>query len=174
MHILGLIAAVMGALGMVLWRLHTAAEAAKGLGESAQDLTSWWRRWRWLKKANADPLTLVDDPRVAAVAMMVAVAQSDGAVTEREHAEIRRQITAKFETKGKNAEEMMTYARWLVRDVRDLGEGLRKLTPVMRKLGAEQHRELVEMLGAVAAAASPVGSIEAEAIERLARALRGQ
>ena len=174
MHILGLIAAVMGALGLLLWRLHTAAEAAKGLADTAQDMTSWWRRWRWMKKANADPLTLVDDPRVAAAAMMVAVAQSDGAVTDREHAEIRRQITATFETQGKDAEEMIAHARWLVRDVRDLDEGLRKLTPVMRKLAAEQHRELVEMLGAVAASAGPAGSIEAEAIERLARGLRGK
>ena len=172
MHILGLIAAVMGTLGMVIWRLHRAAEAAKGLTDSVQELTSWWRRWQWLKKAQVDPITQVDDPRVAAVAMMVAVAQSDGVITDREQAEIRRQITAKFEAKGAAAEEMIVYARWLVRDVRDLDEGLRKLTPVMRKLGAEQHRELVEMLGAVAAVAGPVGGIEVAAIERLERGLR--
>src|SRR5262245_13155503 len=84
MHILVAIVSVLGVIGVVLWRLHMAAEAAKGLAETASDARGLFRRWRWQRKLASNPLDLIEDPREAAVAMMVAVAQSDGAMTDRE------------------------------------------------------------------------------------------
>jgi hypothetical protein len=51
-----------------------------------------FRRWGWQRKFAKDPLDLVSDPREGAVATMVAVAQHDGAIIEREKAAILRQI----------------------------------------------------------------------------------
>src|SRR5262249_22693896 len=84
MHILVAIVSALGIIGVILWRLHMAAEATKGLVETANDARGLFRRWRWQRKLASNPLDLIQDPREAAVAMMVAVAQSDGAMTDRE------------------------------------------------------------------------------------------
>ena len=104
--------------------------------------------------------------------MMVAVAQSDGALTERERQAVLTQITTRFGATAGQAEDLLARARWIVRDVHDVDRALTCLTPVVaRTLLASERRELLQMLEAVAAAEGPPGAIEGEAIRRLARAL---
>ena len=149
-----------------------AAEAAKGLAESAEAARGVVRRWRWRRKVSADSLAQVEDPREAAAAMMVAVAQSDGALTQRERQAVLTQITTRFGATAGQAEDLLARARWIVRDVHDVDRALTCLTPVVaRTLLASERRELLQMLEAVAAAEGPPGAIEGEAIRRLARAL---
>jgi uncharacterized tellurite resistance protein B-like protein len=172
MHIVGLLFGALATLGVILWRLHVAAEAAKGLAETAEAAHGIVRRWRWRRKATSDSLAQVENPREAAAAMMVAVAQSDGALTERERQAILTEITTRFEATARQAEDLLALARWIVRDVHDIDRALARLTPVVaRTLTASQRRELIQMLEAVAAAEATPEAIEREAIARLARAL---
>jgi uncharacterized tellurite resistance protein B-like protein len=172
MHIVGLLLGALATLGVILWRLHMAAEAAKGLADTSEAAHSMVRRWRWRRKISADPLAQVEDPREAAAAMMVAVAQSDGALTERERQAILTEITRRFGATARQAEELLARARWIVRDVHDVDRALARLTPVVaRTLMAPERRELIQMLEAVAAAEGAPGAVEGEAIRRLARAL---
>src|SRR5262245_38196752 len=92
MHILLALLAAAGAIGIILWRLHMATEAARGLTQAAEEAHGLFRRWKWRRKLAQDPLDLIQDRREAAVAMMIAVAQSDGAVTERERRTILAEI----------------------------------------------------------------------------------
>jgi uncharacterized tellurite resistance protein B-like protein len=172
MHIVGMLLGALATFGVILWRLHLAAEAAKGLAESAEAAHGMLRRWRWRRKATSDPLADVEDPREAAAAMMVAVALSDGALTERERQAILAEITTRFQTTPRQADDLLARARWIVRDVHDVDRGLERLTPIVaRMLAASERRELIQMLQAIAAAERPPGSIERLAILRLARAL---
>ena len=172
MSILLAIIGAMGALGILLWRLNQAAEATKGLAETAQELAGLKRRWNWRRKANADPLTLVDDPRVAGVAMMAAIAQADGAQTTAERDTILRLSIETFQCTPKVAEELLAYGRFLVRDTQDPANCFRKLLPLIRKSCDRQQRaDLIGMLKAVAAADGKTGDAEAQTIERLAREL---
>jgi uncharacterized tellurite resistance protein B-like protein len=172
MHIVGILLGALATLGVILWRLHMAVEAAKGLAESAEAAQGVLRRWRWRRKVSSDQLAQVEDAREAAAAMMVAVAQSDGALTERERRTILAEITTRFGATARQAEDFLARARWIVRDVHDVDRALARLTPlVARTLAACERRELIQMVEAVAAAERAPGSIEREAIQRLARAL---
>ncbi len=153
MHILGGLVAAIGVLLLILWRMQQAATAVRDIGEAADDARGLVRRWKWRRKTNVNPLDLVTDAREAATAMMAATAEADGALTERERVAILRQITEKFGATGSQAEELLAQGRWLVQGKTDLGETLRRLTPVIRKsCTREQQIELVSMLQTVAVA----------------------
>ena len=172
MPILLALIAALGTIGVILWRLNSAASAARDLADTAQDLAGLSRRWRWRRKATADQLSLVDDPRMAAVAMMCAIAQSDGAMTAAERVTILRMAVEKFGCTGKVAEEMLVYGRFLVRETHDPENCFRRLTPLLQaKCGPKERLELLEMLRAVAATDGPTGDNERLSIERLARNL---
>ena len=173
MHIVVAIVTVLGIIGVVLWRLHMAAEAAKGLAETANDARGLFRRWRWQRKLARNPLDLIQDPREAAVAMMVAVAQSDGAMTDREQQAIKAELVARIGATERQAEELLAHGRWLTRDVRDVDYCLDKLTPLIkRQCSPDQKRDMLEMLRSVASAEGQPGEIEGAALARVSRALR--
>jgi len=173
MHILVAIVTGLSVIGIILWRLHMAAEAAKGLVETADDARGLFRRWRWQRKLKSNPLDLIQDPREAAVAMMVALAQSDGAMTDRERQVIMAELVARIGATERQAEELLAHGRWLTRDVRDIDYCLDKLTPLIkRQCTPDQTRDVLEMLSNVARAEGHPGEIEGNALARVSRALR--
>ena len=173
MHILVAIVTALGIIGVILWRLHMAAEAAKGLAETANDARGLFRRWRWQRKLASNPLDLVQDPREAAVAMMVAVAQSDGAMTDRERQVILAELVARIGATERQAEELLAHGRWLTRDVRDIDYCLDKLAPLIKRhCSPDQNRDVLEMLYSVARVEGQPGEIEGAALARVSRALR--
>jgi hypothetical protein len=131
MHILVAIVSLLGIIGVILWRLHMATEAAKGLAETASDARGLVRRWRWQRKLARNPLDLIQDPREAAVAMMVAVAQSDGAMTDRERQVIVTELVARIGATERQAEELLAHGRWLTREVHDIDYCFDKLAPLI-------------------------------------------
>ena len=173
MHILVAIVGALGVVGVILWRLHMAAEAAKGLAETASDARGLFRRWRWRRQLARNPLDLIEDPREAAVAMMVALAQSDGAMTDRERHIILAELGTRIGATARQAEELLAHGRWLTRDVQDIDYCLDKLAPLIkRQCSPEQSRDVVEMLYAVASVEGHPGEIEGAAVARVQRALR--
>jgi len=173
MHILVAVVSALGIIGVILWRLHMAAEATKGLVETANDARGLFRRWRWQRKLASNPLDLIEDPREAAVAMMVAVAQSDGAMTDRERQVILTELVARVGATERQAEELLAHGRWLTRDVRDIDHCLDKLVSLIkRQCSTDQNRDVLEMLYSVASAEGRPGEIEGTALARVARALR--
>src|SRR5215510_5026399 len=173
MHILVAIVTMLGIIGVILWRLHMAAEAAKGLAETANDARGLFRRWRWQRKFAKNPLDLIEDPREAAVAMMVAVAQSDGAMTDRERQVILGELGTRIGATERQAEELLAHGRWLTREVQDIDYCLDKLAPlIQRQCSPEQQRDVVDMLDSVASVEGRPGEIEGAALARVQRALK--
>jgi uncharacterized tellurite resistance protein B-like protein len=173
MHILLAIIAALGAVGVVLWRLDAAAKSAKGVIDSANEAHGLIRRWGWQRKLANNPLDLVQDSREAAAAMMVAVAQSDGAMTDRERAAIETELMTRIGATEPQAKELLVRGRWFTRDVRDLDQCLAKLVPLIRsQCSPDQIHDVLEMLNRVANAEGQPGQIESSALARTARALR--
>jgi uncharacterized tellurite resistance protein B-like protein len=113
-------------------------------------------------------LSTIDDAREAAAAMMVATAQSDGSITERERAAITAEMAKRFGATQQQAEELLARARWLVQDRTDAGEVFRRLTPlIQRTCGPTERSDLIEMLGTVAQAEGRKDDIVAQDIARL-------
>lgn len=151
MSIVAALLAAMGAVGILLWRLNQASDAAKGLLETAQDTRGFFRRMAWQRKATKNPLDTLTDPREAAAAMMAAIAQWDAAVSDRELDMMRTQMREHFQSSPEQANELLATGRWLARDVTDLGAFLRRASPiVLAKCTPRERQDLLVMLGAVA------------------------
>jgi uncharacterized tellurite resistance protein B-like protein len=172
MHIVTILLTVLGGLIFLFWRMHSASQAAREIIDTADEARGFWRRLQWGRKVNVNPLDRIDDPREAAAAMMVALAQSDGEMTERERTTILGLLVETFQANGTQAEEFLAHARWLVRDNRDPDNCFRRLVPMLKqKLGPKERQDLLAMLGKVAEADGRPGTLEAEAVKRLQRAL---
>lgn len=166
--IAGLAAAFALALGILL-RMQSAANATRDIADAVGETRGLFRGWAWRRKFAANTLDLIEDPREAAVAMMVMIAQSDGAITEREREAILSNISATFGATTMEAETMLAHGRWLARDVTLPDQGFRRLMPMLKKkLAMPERVQLVELLKAVSAAevkkAGSMGRIEADAI----------
>ena len=173
MHILAILGTVLAVLLFVLFRMQQAANAARDLADAADEARGFFRRWGWRRKHLKHPLDAVDDAREAATVMMVAAAQSDGNISERERLAIVAEVTRRFAATPSQAEELLARARWLVKDRHDAGEVFRRLTPlILRTCGPTERSDLIEMLGTVAAADGPSDEVVTQDIALLAHKLR--
>ncbi|MBI1384614.1 MAG: hypothetical protein GC150_06865 [Rhizobiales bacterium] len=170
--IMGLLAAAGVVIGL-LWRLEVAARASREVIGVADDARGMFRRWRWQKKFAADRLSLMEDPREGAAALMVALAQSDGPMTGREHEAMTTALTGVMEIPAGKSEEMIAHARWMAGEHIDASEVVRRIAPKLREACTrEQLADIVAMVESVAGAEGEIGLAERDAIERLKRALK--
>jgi uncharacterized tellurite resistance protein B-like protein len=173
MHILAILGAVLGVAVLVLLRMQQAAHAARDIADAAGEARGLFRRWGWRKKQLRNPLDAIEDAREAAAAMMVAAAQWDGSITERERTAITAEMIGRFGATQGQAEDLLARARWAVQDRTDANEVFRRRTPlILRTCGATERSDLIEMLEAVAAAEGRSDEVLAQDIARLAHRLR--
>lgn len=171
MHILAGLVSFLTIAGVVLWRLHLASQVAQDLADMAGGVQKHIRKRRWQKKLG-DPLREINDPRVAATAMMVALAQADNPLSEREEAVISAQIGSYFNADDTLTAELLAHARWLVRDVTEPENCFLKVRPIiLDSCGPKERGELIDMMSAVAAAGSDPETQRAT-VSRLAHTLR--
>jgi uncharacterized tellurite resistance protein B-like protein len=173
MHIIAIIGAVLGVAALILFRMQQAASAARDIADVADEARGLVRRWGWRRKHLKSPLDAVDDAREAAAAMMVAAAQCDGGISERERGAIAAEMRKHSGATGRQADELLARARWLVQDRTDASEVFRRLTPlVVRSCGPTERADLIAMLEAVAKADGRSDEVLAQDISRLAYNLR--
>lgn len=147
MHILLAILGAASTIGMILWRARGAAHAAHEVVDAAQGVRLFFRRTKWRKKVNTDMLKRIDDPREAAAAMMVAIAEQDGLLTQRMSETLIGMMKTEFQVAERQADELLQRGRWLAKDAGDLGQFLRRLSaPVRRHCTAAERAALQEML----------------------------
>ena len=169
MGIVATLVAAMGAIGVLLWRLNQASDAAKGVMQTAEDTRGFFRRMAWRRKSGKNPLDTLTDPREAAVTMMAAVAQWDAAMSDREMTAIKAQITQHFQASDALASELLATGRWLARDVTDLGAFLRRASPsILAKCTPKERQDMLAMLGAIAHVEGPPNALIAQELDRLA------
>ena len=160
-ELLGLI----GGLAFLLWRIKMASDAAKDIAETAQGAKNYMRRRRWEKRAMADPIKDMDDPREAAATMMTALASYDGVMSEREENVILQEMKKHFGADDHMAAELLAHGRWLSKDAGDLNAFLSRLMPpLVRHLGPKEKHDLLGMLNNVANANGEASDLEKDAI----------
>jgi len=162
----------LGAVGLILWRIKMAADATRDIAEAAGDARKYVRRTRWKNRQKAGQKAVPDNPRSSAAAMMAAIAEADGALTEAETAAILGEMTTRFELSAGDAEELLAEGRWLSKDAGDLASFLRRIEPPVRAVCNDQEcRDLIAMLTTVAESNGAADPIAAQAIETLRRSL---
>ncbi len=82
MHFLLAILSAIGVIGFFLIRANQVNRAARDLADTASDVKALVRRSWWRRKTKVDLTRELSDPRLAATAMMQAVACGDGDMTE--------------------------------------------------------------------------------------------
>jgi uncharacterized tellurite resistance protein B-like protein len=168
MGILMALLAAMAGVGMLLWRLNAASQAAREMVGVADDARGFFRRLAWSRKAGKHPLDMVEDPREAATAMMLTLAQYRGPLTDAQLRLIQSEMVSNFALPNEEATEMLTRGRWLVRDEGDVHHTLRRLSPVIEaKCSPAERRDLLGMLKVVADPGDPRKDLAASAIQAL-------
>ncbi|MEZ5925350.1 MAG: TerB family tellurite resistance protein [Hyphomicrobiaceae bacterium] len=165
--LMGLLAA-MAAVGLLLWRLNAASQAARELVDTADEARGFFRRLAWSRKAKKHPLDMVEDPREAATAMMVALAQYKGPLTESQERLILSEMVSNFSVPTEEAREILARARWMTRDATDVHHTLSRLAPAIDKTcTTAEKRELIGMLKVVADPGDVRQDVLANAIKSL-------
>ncbi len=172
MHIL---VSLLGALGMavfILWRIQQAAYLAREVADATGSAKGLFRRWRWRRKVNVNPIDLIEDPREAAGVLMIAVAQADGRISDAERHVIVHQIKTFFGATDDQADALIAQTEWSVREGIDTAEIMRRLTPLLQKTTTQVQRgQLIAMLKATAAANGKDDEMVAFDISRFAKQL---
>ena len=98
-----------------------------------------------------------------------AVAQADGAITEREQRTLLAEFRKSFGSSEQDAIEMLAQARWTVAEVRELDRCLYKLGLL---LTPEQKEDVVGLLERVAAAEGTAGPAVRASLDKFQRSLK--
>ena len=166
MHILAIVGAVVGGILFWLYRARAMGEAARELTDTVETVQGAWRRHKFRSKAERPLLDDVDDVRVAAVAMIMAVAESSGPISAGQEEAIVNLIETKFEIA--DGAELVAYARWLVKESPDPNNVSMRLMNVFNSsLGDREKDELLDMIRSMSARSGKLEPVQAEALTRL-------
>jgi len=173
MHILlGLLTAV-GVAIFIWYRLKDARQVGGEMLDAADDLRATVRRLMYKRRHNVHPTDSIDDPRLAAAGIAVAVATMDGPVTQAEIETLARLSGEIFEVSEREALDIVSFGRWIAGQCTTNAEAVRRLArAVARTAGPEAGPDLVRLITEVASAGgTELGEAETEALDTVRRVL---
>ena len=151
MHILLAVLAVAVGVGIWIWRVQMAARAASDLLETADDIRAAVRRFGYRRKAKTSPLDGIEDSRLAAVGILAAFANMDGALGRGEIETIARECAAAFHCDSTEGKQISAYGRWLISHSNNMDEAVRRLARNLEgKLTEAEKEQLMGMIERVA------------------------
>lgn len=163
---MGSFLAVLAILGLVLlvwWRIRDARRTDMAVPAKDQRLNVK----RLLSGDDgAHPADTVEDPRVAAAGIVVAIATMDGPISQAEIARLSRAAQETFEISERQALELLSLGRWIAGECATNAEAVRRLSRVvLRTAGPEAGPDLVRMIEEVTAGGgAELGAEESEAV----------
>ncbi len=131
--LLALVAIISAAL-FWWWRLRMMSEAARDAAAEAQKLArsvaNAPRRLSFRYKAGRDGLTLIEDPREAAAAMLVAIARARGSLllTDKQEDIIAAEITRHFDFTRAEADDLIAHAVFINNSTPDASQLMKTLS----------------------------------------------
>lgn len=149
---------ILGAVGFWYWRLRMARDAAGELMEVAGDVRAAARRLGFRRGTNVHPADAIDDPRLAAAGIVLAIAGIDGPHTRSELDTLATACRAHFKVDVAEASDMVAFGRWISGQCGSPEEAVRRLTRVVRKQAFDAGEDLLEMIRSVVVADHPKGS----------------
>ncbi len=171
MPILLAILGILGAAAVWYWRIKNASEMSADLLDAANNVRLAARRFNYKRRNKTHPADCVDDPRVAAAAIIVAVGGMETEFSAEHHAAAVVQCQSKFDCPEKDANDIMILGKWIAQQCNTKDEAVRRLSKRLFSLsGAEAGPDLVEMVNAIAKVdEKPGDSREADAMAQIKR-----
>ena len=166
MHVLLAVLGLLGA-GACWWcRARYLAQAAAEVIDAAERARGFVRRRQFRKKAEASTISAIEDPRSAAVVLMVGIASSDGAMTEGSEREIRAAMRDLLALD--RPEEELVFAKWATAGLADLNNLIARLAPLWTsRLTVQERLALYERVRRVAVADGPPDDLRLSALRKL-------
>ena len=148
MFLLVALLGVLGTLSLVFCRVNFLAQGVGPVIDTAGTVTSAWRRHKFHAGASKSPLDMETDTRAASAALAVAIAKDHGPLTADVEDRLCREFQDVFETtKG---EELLVYARWLIKDSADPYAVSRRVSRLLStQLWHQQKEQLIDMLARI-------------------------
>jgi len=173
MHILLGALAILGAIAVWYWRYRMAREAGQELIDAAGDVRGIIRRTMYKRKYNTHPADQVDDARLAAAGITIAIATMDAPISQAEIDAMEKAARETFQATSREAKDITQFGRWIADRCQTNGEAVRRLSKVLKKTsGAEAGPDLIRMVREVATAGGhELGDMEMEAIDQIRRTL---
>ncbi|QHQ35978.1 hypothetical protein [Algicella marina] len=153
----------LAAAGYWYFRIRDAGGTARDLADAANDVRLAARRFGFRSRANIHPIDCIEDARMAAAGITVAVAEMDGALTQAEKDTAIVQFQSVFDVSKSDAEELFTFGRWIASQSGTRAEAVRRLTKKLVSLaGAEAGPDLIRLVKAVGMAEGNILHDDAE------------
>ncbi len=173
MHILISILSALGIIAFLIIRISQAMDAVRHLSDEATGVRGAVRRYLFRKKATAHPLTLIVDPREATLALMVAVMKDKGNLTTEQIEDL--EYWAATRLNYTNPKEMVSLARWLVKDSVESGAVLLRVGKMLSlTCNGEQRADIIDLVESAARGRShhgqkrqPPSELQAHTIQQL-------
>lgn len=169
MHILIGLISLLGLALFWFYRVRAASQAA----DAANDVRLTIRRLMNRREYDVHPVETIDDPRLAASGLIVAIATMDAPLSQKEIEALSTQAQHVFEVTERDALDIVSFGRWIAGECGTNQEAVRKLSKRVAKLaGAEVGSDLLRMIEHVATAdGNALADDENDAIETVQRAL---
>lgn len=173
MHIIIGLITILGALAVWYWRFKMAREAGGELLNAADDLRASVRRLMYKRKHNKHPADSIDDARLAASGIAVAVATMDAPISQAEIDALTVSAQRTFNVQKREADDMVAFGRWIADQCGTPAEAVRRLSKALhRTAGAEAGADMIRMINDVATAdGRTLGEAENDAIDTVRRTL---
>lgn len=166
MHILLLIAGVLGGAAFWWWRIKMVGEAATEIHDAAGRAIGKYKRYKFRRKVEDSPLEAVDDPVAAAIVMMYAIAQDAGPAMPRVDEAIRHEVTRSMGVR--DATEVLVFGKWVAGHAADPNNvSLRYAKLWTGSLDPAERLAFLGMVERVAEAAGPVTDAQRAILAKL-------
>lgn len=147
MHILMMVLGVLSTIGVIIWRIQAASHAAREISDFAKGAAGLPRRMAFRRRAGKAGMQLVNDPREAAVILMLEIARARGEVTIGQKQRIQEIIVEQFEFDQAEADEILTQAAWVSAPDAGTDRLIRQMVKIiLRDVSGEDVVELDDML----------------------------
>ena len=138
-----------------------------------EDVRLATRRLMQTRGNHAHAADKIDDPRLAAAGIIVAVATMDGPISQAEIARLKRTAQETFEVSDREALDILSFGRWIAGQCATNAEAVRRLSKVVLKTaGPDAGADLLRMVEEVATAdGGELGDEERDALDIVRRTL---
>ena len=173
MHIVLGLLAVLGTALFIWYRLRDAREAGGEMLDAADSLRASVRRLMYKRKHDRHPADSVDDPRLAASGIAVAVATMDGPISQAEIKKLTDLSREIFDVSEREALDIVSFGRWVAGQCNTNAEAVRRLSKIgAREAGPEAAGDMIRLISEVAeAGGGALGEDEMDAIDTVRRAM---
>ena len=167
MHIFILIFSVLSFIAVWYWRLKVLQEVARDGRKAVETVSNLPRRLKFKRRAGKRGMHLVTDPREAATALMLEIAQVRGPLTEVQNTAIRAEIMHHFEFKETDAETLIQQVGWLVRGEGPSERVINRMTDLIQASPDLGPKQIVDLDGMLVAVTEAEGSPTSDQMQLL-------